>query len=347
MTTTGKRALAIGAGVAVLAAGAFVLLNDRGLADIPGLGAIAAPSTCPLSGVEPRSESKLERPAIAVKVENNPSAYPLSGLEEAEIIYEEQVEGGLTRFMAIYHCTDVSKTGPIRSARIVDPAIMAPITRILAAAGGNPTVRDNLDQFDIVAIDETDAGSAMTRVAREGISSEHTLYGNTAALRKLGKKRFDDAPADDLFHFSDELDGKGKKTSRIVLDFGSSDISYEWTDGQWFRSDDGEPLIMESGNQLGVDNVLIEEHTVDLSDTLGDILGTPSPEIVDVTGTGRAILFRDGRMIVGQWTRESTDDPVVFTTTTGDDLELKPGRTLIELLPNQEGDVKGSFTRER
>ena len=347
MTTTGKRVTAIGAGIMALAAGAFFLINDRGLADIPGIGALAAPATCPLSGVEPTKEAALERPALAVKIENNPSAYPLSGLEEAEVIYEEQVEGGLTRFMAIYHCTDTSKAGPVRSARIVDPAIMAPITRILAAAGGNPTVRENLDAFDIVAIDETDAGTAMTRVPREGITSEHTLYGNTAALRKLGKKSFDDTPPDDLFHFSDELDGKGKKTSRVVMDFGTSAISFEWKEGRWYRFDDDQPLVMESGDQLAVDNVLIEEHTVDLSSTLGDVLGTPSPEIVDVTGTGRAILFRDGRMIVGQWARESTDDPVVFTTTTGDDLELKPGTTMIELLPNQEGDVKGSFTREK
>jgi hypothetical protein len=91
---------------------------------------------------------------------------------------------------------------------------------------------------------------------------------------------------------------------------------------------------------------LIEEHTINLSG-LSDVLGTPSPEIEDVTGNGRAILFRDGRMIVGQWNRETVDDPVVFTTTTGEDLVLAPGKTLIELLPNQEGDVKGSFTREK
>ena len=346
MTTTAKRGLAIGAGVLVLAGATFFLLSKRGLSDVPLVGDLAAPPKCPLSGLEPRNETLVERPAVAVKIENNPSAYPLSGLEEAEIIYEEQVEGGLTRFMAIYHCTDVSKAGPVRSARIVDAAIMSPITRILGAAGGNPTVRDTLDQFDIVNIDETDAGSAMERVDRPGITSEHTLYGDTKALRKLGKKKFDEAPPDDLFHFGD-LEGKGKKTSRIVLNFGSSAISYEFKDGQWFRFDDDQPLMMENGNQLGVDNVLIEEHIVNLSETLGDVIGTPSPEIEDVTGTGRAVLFRDGRMIVGQWSRESTDDPVTFQTTTGEDLVLAPGRTLIELLPNQQGDVKGSFTREK
>lgn len=345
MTSNAKRGLAIGAAVLVLAGGAYVLLSGRA-DEIPVLKELAEPAKCPLSGVEPANESRIDRPAVAVKIENNPVAYPLSGLEEADIVYEEQVEGGLTRFMAIYHCGDVNKAGPVRSARIVDPAIMAPITRILAAAGGNNPVRENLDAFDIIVLDENTSNGALSRVERPGISSEHTLYGDTKKLRRLGSKEFDDVPADDLFTFGELEGGKGKKTSRIILDFGNSDISYEWTDGQWFRFDGGEPLMMESGNQLGVDNVLIEEHTINLSG-LSDVLGTPSPEIEDVTGTGRAILFRDGRMIVGQWTRDSVDDPVVFTDTRGDALVLAPGRTLIELLPNQEGDVKGSFTREK
>ncbi|MDQ3940189.1 MAG: DUF3048 domain-containing protein, partial [Actinomycetota bacterium] len=95
MTTTAKRGLVIGAAILVLAGGAFVLLNNRALSDIPVLGELS-PATCPLSGIEPANDKLVDRPAVAVKVENNPSAYPLSGLEEAEIIYEEPVEGGLT-----------------------------------------------------------------------------------------------------------------------------------------------------------------------------------------------------------------------------------------------------------
>lgn len=81
-----------------------------------------------------------KRAAVAVKVENDPSAYPLSGLDDAEVVYEEVVEGGVTRFMAIYHCTGSGKVGPVRSSRIVDAAIMRPITHILAASGGNAQV---------------------------------------------------------------------------------------------------------------------------------------------------------------------------------------------------------------
>jgi hypothetical protein len=345
MTTTGKRVLAIVAGVLVLAGGAFYLLrNDLG--DIPVLGKVISKPKCPLTGLEPSNEKLLEEPAIAVKIENNPSAYPLSGLDVADVVYEEQVEGGLTRFMAIYDCADASTVGPVRSSREVDPAILSPYTRILAAAGGNPGVRANLDKFKVILIDENTAGSAMERRDRPGYSSEHTLYGNTKKLRKIGKKKYKDAPSDEIFQFGDLQDG-GKKTSQVSLNFGSSVISFKYKKGRWYRYDDDAPLTMESGGQLNFDNVIIEQHTVNLSTQFADVLGTPSPYIDDVTGSGKAVLFRDGMMLKGSWVRKSTDDPVHFETAKGDDLVLKAGRTMIELLPDQKGDVKGSFTRAK
>lgn len=342
MTSTAKKGIAIGAGVLVLAGGAFFLLSNK--ENIPVVGEAFEDPKCPLNGEETNNEELLDRPAVAVKVENTSVAYPLSGLEEAEIVYEEQVEGGLTRFLAIYHCGDSAKVGPIRSSREVDPTIMSPYTSILAAAGGNPGVRANLEEFDITLIDENTAGDAMERVARTGISSEHTLYGDTKALRKLGQKKFKDAPSGDIFEFGDAPDG-GKKTKTVDISFGSSSMAFEWKEGAWFRSDGGEPLIMENGDQLSFDNVIIEEHTVNLSTEFADVLGTPSPVIADVTGQGDAYLFRDGRMYAGVWIRESEDDPVRFETKGGDTLVLKAGNTMIELLPNDEGEIKGSFER--
>lgn len=342
MTSTAKKGIAIGAGVVLLAGGAFFLLRNK--EDIPIVGKAFDAPKCPLNGEEPGDEALLERPAVGVKIENNPSAYPLSGLDEAEIVYEEQVEGGLTRFLAIYHCTDSTQAGPVRSSREVDPPILSPYTRILAAAGGNPGVRANLEEFNVVLIDENGAGEAMQRIERPGISTEHTLYGNTKKLRKLGQKKYEDAPAE-VFEFGDDVPEGGKKTKSIDITFGSSVIGFEWKEGAWFRTDDGEPLIMENGDQLSFDNVIIEEHTVNLSTEFADVLGTPSPVIDDVTGQGNAYLFRDGRMYAGVWNRGSEEDPVTFETKGGEAFLLKPGNTMIELLPNQKGEVKGSFER--
>ena len=344
MTRTAKRAAIIGGGVLVLAAGIFfLLLNKDSLDDVPVLGGLASDPECPLTSLDPSQESKVDRPAVAIKIENNPVAYPLSGLEDAEIVYEEPVEGGLTRFMAIYHCTDSAQAGPVRSARIVDPPIMKPYTLILGAAGANDIVRRALDDAGLVTIDEIRARTAMTRVDRPGITSEHTLYADTAAIRKIGRRSYEDVPPDDLFEFGD-LQATGRRARSVTLTFSvGAVVTYNWNGKKWERNDGDAPLVNEAGEQILVDNVLIEEHTVNHSTSLGDILGTPSPEIEDVTGSGRAFLFRDGRMFPGKWTRATEDDPVRFETRSGDALVLKPGTTWIELLPDKSGDVKGDF----
>jgi hypothetical protein len=346
LTTRGKKVAGIAAGVAALGAGAFFLISNRAPGDPIG-GALnpfdKPPATCPLTGEEPKNDAVLARPAVAVKIENNPAAYPLSGLDDADVVYEELVEGGITRFMAIFQCGSTTKAGPIRSARIVDPHIVLPYTQILGDAGGNPTVRQALEDAGVVSIDETHAGDAMMRVPRSGYASEHTLYANIDALRKLGKKEFSDPPPDDIFDFGEVPKG-GKKARSVTVNFSPTEAAhFEWKDGRYYRSEGDNPLISEGGDQFATDNIIVEEHEVNFSATLGDVHGIRSTEIADVTGTGKAVLFRDGRAFVGKWTRASEDDPVTFTRKSGDKFVLHAGSTWIELLPNDQGDLKGSL----
>jgi hypothetical protein len=300
---------------------------------------------CPLTGVEVENESLVERPAVAVKIENAAIAYPLSGLEEADLVFEEVVEGGITRFMAIYHCNDSTKAGPVRSAREVDPAIMTPITRILAFSGANQTVLGALSEAEVVQIEENAAGAAMQRIPREGLSSEHTLYANSKAIRKLARDDFSDAPPEDMFEFGDLADnGKTKKAGTVTLEFsGATTVTYTWGGDAYLRSQNGAPFLAESGEQVAVDNVLVEEHEVNNSGVV-DVAGNPSVEIADETGSGRAVLFRDGRAITGTWSREAVEAPVVFETKSGDRMVFAEGSIWIHLIPSQAGDVKGSFS---
>lgn len=302
------------------------------------------PILCPLSGLEAPSAAHAARPAVAVKVENSPAAYPLSGLEHAEVVYEEQVEGGMTRFMAIFHCNDTPKVGPVRSAREVDPAIMAPATRILASAGGNDIVRDVLTEAGVVLVDEDNAGAAMRRIERPGIGLEHTLYGHTSKLRKLGAEDFRKPPPGGIFAFGD-MAGKWRPARTVTVSFGlATSITYRFENGRWYRSERGEDFVVESGRQIAVDNVVIEEHDVNNSTRIFDVAGNPSIEIADVTGSGRALVFRDGMVIVGRWVRAKETDKVTYETIAGREINLKPGSTWIELLPSDRGDVKGSFS---
>lgn len=346
MSSRAKVAAAVG-GVLVLAVGLFFLISNRG--DVPVIGGLLEedPVECPLTGIEPRNEARASRPAVAVKIENAAVAYPLSGLDQAELVFEEPVEGGATRFMAIYQCTDAAKAGPVRSARIVDPSIMVPITRILAFSGANATVFDALDEAGIVQVEENTAGGALQRIPREGLTFEHTLYGDTAALRRVGRRSFSDPPPEGIFSFG-ESEARGRRASSITIDFGGTDsISYTWSPEGWLRSQNGAPFEIEGSGQLVVDNVLIEEHEVRHSTTIRDPAGNPSIEIADETGTGRAVLYRNGRAIGGTWSRETIGAPVVFTTRAGDEMVFERGSIWVHLVPSATGDVKGSFSHAR
>ncbi|MBA3291587.1 MAG: DUF3048 domain-containing protein [Actinobacteria bacterium] len=340
MSTKVKAAL-IGLVGVLVAGGAYFVLADK--EDIPLIGERFKPSTCPLTGEKPKNEDLIDRPAVAIKVENAPVAYPLSGLEDADIVYEELVEGGVTRFMAIYHCGDTPKAGPIRSARAVDPSIMIPTTRLLAFSGGNQGVLDDLAENEIVQIDENKAGAAMQRVPREGLATEHTLYGDSSKLRRVGQEDFGDAPPGGL-EFGD-LEGNGQTMAarNVTIEFSeTTTVNYEFNGERYARFQQGGPFQSEGHGQIGVENVIVEEHTVNLSEVV-DVTGTPSIEIADETGSGRATLFRNGRAIQGTWERESIDDVVVFKTRSGDDMVLAPGAVWIHLVPNSKSEVEGSF----
>jgi hypothetical protein len=263
---------AIVVGVLLVAVATYWALADNNL---PRGGLPSPdPATCPLTGEEPKRQAALSRPAVAMKIENAPVAYPLSGLERADIVYEELVEGGITRFMAIYHCSDTAKAGPIRSARLVDPAIMKPghpHPRLLRRANG--AVLEELVRNDIVMVIEANANDAMQRVPREGLGIEHTLYADSARVRRVGGKEFDDPPASEL-GFGD-LEGNSKRARTITIIFSSSTtVTYEWNGKRWARSQGGNPFETESYGQIGVDNVIVEAHTIRLSNIV-DVTGTP------------------------------------------------------------------------
>ena len=345
-----RRSKLITAGVAggVLVVGgvlALTVFKEQLGSRLPIIGGIVAPDTCPLSGAKPENDGLITRPAIAVKVENANIAYPLSGLEDAEVVYEELVEGGVTRFMAMYHCTDSGKVGPVRSARAVDPGIMIPITRILAYSGQNAAVLDELQKADIIRIDEGTAQGSMRRIPRPGLTSEHTLYADTEAVRDVGQERYEDPPPEDIFKFGDVQDG-GKRAREIEITFSElTQIRYVYADGVYQRYQPLEQSFeMEDGGQLEVENVLIEEHQVNNSKTIVDVSGNPSTEIADETGSGPATLFRDGQAIEGTWNRKSLKDVVRFETESGDEMVFKEGSIWIHLLPGKGGELRGSFT---
>lgn len=348
MSSKAKIIAGVAAGVVVVGGvAALTVFKDSIGKNLPVIGSFVEEQKCPLTGAEPKKSDFAERPAVAIKVENAQVAYPLSGLQDADMVYEELVEGGVTRFMAIYHCNDSEKVGPVRSARAVDPGIMQPITSILAYSGQNAPVLDALEKANIVRIDETNAKGSMTRVPREGLTSEHTLYASSEEVRAIGQEKHEDPPPDEVFNFGD-VEGDTKRARTINIKFSDlTQIRYVYDGDGYERFQPSEqPFELEEGGQLSVENVVIEEHEVNNSKVIKDVNGNPSTEIADGTGSGPATLFRDGQAISGTWTRKSLDDLVSFEATSGDEMVFAPGSVWIHLLPGKGGELTGSFDFE-
>lgn len=310
----------------------------------PDTGPDAAPTPepppiCPLTGEDPDDE--LPRPAIAVKIENSPQSRPQAGLMEADLVFEEIVEGGVTRFAAIYHCGSSKKVGPVRSARFDDPSIVGPFTEVLAYSGANAIVEKELKKQGMQTFTEQkDPAGAFFREP-EGSTDVHSLRMDVEKLRAEVKNTEDVNPPLDIFTFG-EAPPSAEKAKSVTLNFSSSNIvSYKWARGAWRRFQDGVAFKVQPGGQVAVPNVLVQEVRIDPSCCIVDVTGNKSPDI-KLKGTGRALLFRDGVVIEGEWTIGPDGIPS-YTTADGEPMPFKEGPIWIELVPSKKGQVKGKI----
>jgi len=90
----------------------------------------------PLTGLPIDDETLAARRVMAIKVDNHPDARPQSGLDQADAVMEILVEGGFTRFVALFHTTDTDYVGPIRSGRPTDPTVLRPMNAVMVVSGG-------------------------------------------------------------------------------------------------------------------------------------------------------------------------------------------------------------------
>jgi hypothetical protein len=302
--------------------------------------ATGKPTPCPLTGkLRTGGKGVLSRPMIAVKVENTDAAYPLAGLERADVIYEEPVEGSITRFAAFFQCKDAGRVGPVRSARTTDPKLLVQSSDapLLAYSGANPKVENALDKAGVVSYTETSANAAYVRDGSR--SAPHNLFVSVKKLYGIARKSgVEFSLPDPIFRFDDEVPGPSRRRTSASVAFSPSNVvGWAWSTGSWVRQLAGEPMLSESGAPIAVDNVVIQEVVVTDSNIV-DVAGFPSPE-VKLVGKGRAWILRDGRLIVGRWRRPSLGDVTVFETKGGDEIALAPGTTIVQLVPKDGGEV--------
>lgn len=285
--------------------------------------------TAPLTGLP---DVVADRPALVVKIDNVPAARPQTGLNEADIIYEELVEGGVTRFAAVFHSEAPATIGPVRSGRSTDIGIIDSFNRPIFAFSGANSIFDGL--IDKQPIQNRGA-EVFTGYWRNGSRpAPHNLF--TGADTMLASAERTDAPP---AHFTYRADGEavadGQPASLIQLRYaegGSAAIEFRWNadvDG-WQRWQSGSAHVDSAGVQLAPQNVVVQ--FIDYLDTgMTDKWGEDLYEGVTV-GSGRALVFTDGTVVEASWERPSLRSVTTFTAADGTAVALTPGQTFVALI---------------
>ena len=329
----GSLAAVLAVGVAVVGFVIFTGSEDS----VPFLGGTREePAECPLTGLEPEQPELAGRTAVAVKVENISAARPQAGLNEADVVFEEPVEGGITRFIAIYQCEQSPRIGPVRSARFVDPAILVQYGNpIFGYSGAAQQVKDRIaDSGSLQDASQDEAPDAYE--LDPNLSAPHNVFTSLRALLDVGADR--NAVPEPVFTYEEEppSNQESKRGRELHLPF-SPDADVFWRfarqQGVYLRAHGETDHTTEDGQQIVAENVVVQ--VVELQESgIVDAAGNPSPEVM-ATGSGNAFVFRDGRLIEGTWERPDVGEKTRFLDRNGEEIALAPGRTWVELFPRE------------
>jgi hypothetical protein len=289
----------------------------------------------PLTGIP--TAAPANRPALAVKIENSLDARPQTGLSAADIVWEQVVEGGITRFVAVYHSTIPPEIGPVRSVRPMDPAIAAPLRGLMAFSGGQQQYVDAVAGTGLQVL-SNDAGADGFHRTQDR-RAPHNVYADPSALLAQADATHQDAPAAQ-FAYADRptatADGSPATTLALTLS-GISSPRWTWSGDRWLRAEGSTPSVDADGAPLAATNVVVLRVDVVLTDAL-DPAGNPVPETV-LRGSGEALVASGGHTVAATWTKNAAIDPVALTTTDGNPVTLAPGTTWVELVPTGSGAV--------
>lgn len=287
----------------------------------------------PLSGL-PVAEDAATRAAVSVKVDNSSDGRPQSGLEKADIIFEEKVEGGVTRFIAIFQSQESELVGPIRSLRTTDRPVVSAFRGVFAFSDGVAFTLNRLKGAPVVAVSERIDSSAF--IIPKGRRRPYATFATTTRLRKeAGDDAAAPAPA---FPFLTEGQafapaGAVPATKASINYGGKTTGAFEWdaATGKWQRSSNGTPHLLVDGTRLAFSNVIIQKvayRKVGYNDSSKH----PVEEAV-VVGEGEAIVLSGGKQVKVRWSKSSPEAMTSFTDAAGAPVALVAGPTMIALAP--------------
>ncbi len=266
-------------------------------------------------------------PILVAKIDNSVSSRPQAGVTSADMVIEVLVEGGVARFLAFYQSTIPNEIGPIRSTREVDPKLIEPFDVVFAHSGGTD---ENISAIRDVAID---AGHPVLGNAAYGRDPDRPAPYDLMLSPAVALDRGAETSGDAWFAF-DPTPPQGTQALTVNVALSPlTDVTYRWSsaDGGFLRFHSDRTHEDVEGNQVMATNVVVlEVRQIDTGRTDG--AGNPVPDY-QVTGTGNAVVFRDGVAVEASWERGDHSGFFRILDASGRPIPLAPGTIWIEMLP--------------
>jgi hypothetical protein len=279
----------------------------------------------------------IDRRAVAVKIDNHWNARPQSGIEQADLVFELLVEAGLTRFIAVFHHSDAEFLGPMRSGRPTDPTLVRPLNGVLTISGAQPWVQSRITGAGVPLIG--DLGSPIT-FRRSFRRAPHNLYTNTLELRRVMENRgYDVTPPPQLWTFGDFNAPDEAGAEEIFFNWSDTmSVTWRWDGQQYLRFAGDEPHNWRSEDGETIEQVWADVLIVLFADryTASGSSGSAVPAF-DTVGSGRALVFAEGRVVEGSWEREGIEDVFALTDADGNEVLVPPGRPWVNVFPSSRG----------
>lgn len=280
----------------------------------------------PLTGAPAADESILNRPALVVKIDNHPQARPQWGLNQADLVFEENVEQ-LTRFAAVFHSQGSDPVGPIRSGRIQDINLLGSLNHpLLAWSGGNQQVTSAIRKSWLVDLSHSVANEKGGYRRESSRNAPHNLLAETTKLWSLAPA--DAKPPLPQFEYrkSDEaVTTASKPAAAVKISMDGVDVMWEWNPDllTFVRSQDNKPHVDMQDVRVNAQNVVVISVVYSKSG---------SSPVAKSVGSGEVWIYTAGVLVQGTWERPDPEMPFIYKDINGEIIKLTPGRTWIEVI---------------
>jgi hypothetical protein len=326
-----RRAVVVASILALAAVAALLAVLTTWQRDVAPPGAegndpSAGATRWPLTGLP--ADGDVTGAPLAVKVSNSPEARPQTGLMAADVVVEELTEGGVTRFLAVYHSRLPEVVGPVRSARPVDVQLLSGLGQPgFVYSGARAEVRELLERSPAVLVSEgapgvfRDAGAYASHPV-----APHNLFVHPQQALTVAVDRGAGPLRDPGWRFADQPPAGGEQGERIEVPMSPAYRSvwiHEPTTGHYRLEQAGGPVRTTDGGEVTAANVVVlrVRHYVGAS-------GYPE---TDVVGAGDAVVLRDGLRYPARWSKPTEADPLQLLTPEGEPVALRPGTSWIHL----------------